>query len=173
MQAPHFLLQRRRMILQCRCLQSGVRTSARWRSVSPCSSSPRWFGGMRLPRRLSATYGIGPAAMPYVVAVALAALGLGHFVVAFRDGLPVPEHADGIAIGWIALGLVALMLCIAFGGGFILARPCCSPPPHARSGGARCWSIPPSGSASASLIYLLFSKLLTLSLPAGPLERLL
>jgi putative tricarboxylic transport membrane protein len=69
---------------------------------------------------VSTTYGLKPAAMPYVVTTALAALGVRHIVVAFRDGLPVPEHAYGVAIGWIAVGLMALLLCIACGAGFVL-----------------------------------------------------
>lgn len=121
---------------------------------------------------LSATYGIGPAAMPYVVAMALAALGLGHIVVAFRDGLPVPEHADGIAIGWIALGLVALLLCIAFGAGFILATTILFAA-TARAFGRRALLVDAAiGFGLGVAIHLLFSKLLTLSLPAGPIERL-
>ena len=121
---------------------------------------------------LSATYGIGPAAMPYVVAMALAALGLGHIVVAFRDGLPVPEHADGIAIGWIAFGLVALLLCIAFGAGFILATTILFAA-TARAFGRRALLVDATiGVGLGVAIHLLFSKLLTLSLPAGPLEHL-
>jgi putative tricarboxylic transport membrane protein len=121
---------------------------------------------------LSATYGIGPAAMPYVVAGALAALSLGHIVVAFRDGLPVPEHADGIAIGWIAFGLVALLLCIAFGAGFILATTILFAV-TSRAFGRRALLVDATiGFGLGVAIHLLFSKLLTLSLPAGPLEHL-
>ena len=121
---------------------------------------------------MSATYGIGPAAMPYLVAVALAALGLGHIVVAFRDGLPVPEYADGIAIGWIAFGLAALLLCIAFGGGFILATTILFAA-TARAFGRRALLVDaPIGFGLGVAIHLLFSKLLTLSLPAGPIEHL-
>jgi len=121
---------------------------------------------------VSATYGIGPAAMPYLIAAALAALGLGHVVVAFRDGLPVPEHADGVAIGWIALGLLVLLLCIAFGAGFILATTILFAA-TARAFGRRALLADAAiGFGLGIAIHLLFSKLLTLSLPAGPLERL-
>ena len=104
--------------------------------------------------------------------MALATLGLGHIVVAFRDGLPVPEHADGVAIGWIALGLVALLLCIAFGAGFILATTILFAA-TARAFGRRALLVDAAiGLGLGVAIHLLFSKLLTLSLPAGPLERL-
>jgi putative tricarboxylic transport membrane protein len=121
---------------------------------------------------VSATYGIGPTAMPYVVASALATLGFGHLVVAFKNGLPVPEHADGVAIAWIALGLVALLLCIAFGGGFILATTILFAV-TARAFGRRALLTDAAiGFALGVSIHLMFTKLLTLSLPAGPFERL-
>jgi putative tricarboxylic transport membrane protein len=121
---------------------------------------------------VSATYGIGPAAMPYVIATALAALGVGHIVVAFRDGLPVPERADVVAIGWIALGLVALLLCIAFGAGFVLATTILFAT-TARAFGRRAMLVDAAiGFGLGVAIHLLFSKLLTLSLPTGPIERL-
>jgi putative tricarboxylic transport membrane protein len=122
---------------------------------------------------VSATYGIGPEAMPFVVAAALAALGVGHLVVAFGKGLPVPEPADGVAIGWIALGLLALLLCIGFGGGFILATTILFAL-TARAFGRRALLVDAAiGLALGVAIHLLFTKLLTLSLPAGPIERLL
>jgi putative tricarboxylic transport membrane protein len=121
---------------------------------------------------VSATYGIGPAAMPYVVATTLAALGLGHLAVAFRKGLPVPAPADGIAIGYIALGLLSLLACIALGGGFILAATILFAL-TARAFGRRALPMDAAiGFALGGAIHLLFTKLLTLSLPAGPLERL-
>lgn len=121
---------------------------------------------------ISATYGLGPAAMPMIIAAVLAALGAGHIITAFRDGLPVPEHADGVAIGWIALGLAALMICIAVGAGFILATTILFAA-TARAFGRRALPIDAAlGFGLGLAIHLLFSKLLTLSLPAGPLERL-
>ena len=49
----------------------------------------------------------------------------------------------------------------------------CSSRPRRHSGAAPSWSISPSASCSSTLVYLAFDELLTLSLPAGPLERLL
>jgi putative tricarboxylic transport membrane protein len=122
---------------------------------------------------VTATYGIGPAAMPGLVATALAALGAGHLVVAFRDGLPIPEPADGIAVGWIAIGLVSLLACIALGGGFVLATALLFAL-TARAFGRRALAVDLAlGFALGIAIHLLFTRLLTLTLPAGPLERLL
>lgn len=118
------------------------------------------------------TYGIGPTAMPYVVATGLVILGLAHFVTAFRGGLPEPEAADGGALLWIAGGLVFLIACIGLGGGFVLAIAmlfaCTS-----RGMGRRAFVVDFGiGFAMGLIIFLVFAKLLTLILPAGPLERL-
>lgn len=122
---------------------------------------------------VAATYGIGPAAMPYVVAAMLAALGVGHLVAAFRGGLPLPEDADWGAIGWISLGLVALLLCIALGAGFIPATTILFAA-TARAFGRRALLADAAiGFTLGVAIYLLFAKVLTLALPAGPIERLL
>lgn len=119
------------------------------------------------------TYGVGPTAMPYVVATGLAILGLAHVVVAFKDGLPKPDAADSGAVLWIVAGLVGLVACIALDIGFIIATGivfACT----ARGMGRRDFLVDLLiGLVLGSAIYLLFLKLLTLSLPAGPLERLL
>lgn len=118
------------------------------------------------------TYGIGPTAMPYVVACGLVILGLAHFVTAFRGGLPQPEAADTAALLWIAGGLVCLIACIGLGGGFILAIAllfACT----ARGMGRQAFAVDFAiGFAMGLIIFLTFAKLLTLILPAGPLERL-
>jgi putative tricarboxylic transport membrane protein len=119
------------------------------------------------------TYGVGPTAMPYVVGTGLAVLGLAHLVVAFKEGLPKPEAADGRALLWIGGGLVGLIACIALGGGFIVATTilfACT----ARGFGRDALIVDiVIGAVLATVIYLLFLQLLTLALPAGPLERLL
>lgn len=121
---------------------------------------------------ITSTYGVGPTAMPYVVAAGLVILGLAHFVVAFREGLPQPEDADNNALLWIAGGLVFLIACIALGGGFIIAITvvfACT----ARGMGRQALLIDAAiGFVLGLVIYLVFAKLLTLILPSGPLERL-
>jgi putative tricarboxylic transport membrane protein len=118
------------------------------------------------------TYGIGPTAMPYVVAAGLVILGLAHFVTAFRGGLPQPEAADNGALLWIAGGLVCLIGCIALGGGFVLAIALlfsCTSRGMGRQAFAIDFAI---GFGLGLAIFLTFAKLLTLILPSGPLERL-
>jgi putative tricarboxylic transport membrane protein len=121
---------------------------------------------------ITSTYGVGPTAMPYVVAAGLVILGLAHFVVAFREGLPRPEEADSKALLWIAGGLIFLIACIGLGGGFIIAIAvvfACTARGMGRQGLLVDAVI---GFVLGLVIYLVFAKLLTLILPSGPLERL-
>jgi putative tricarboxylic transport membrane protein len=106
------------------------------------------------------------------VAAGLVILGLAHFVVAFREGLPQPEDADNNALLWIAGGLVFLIACIGLGGGFIIAITvvfACTARGMGRQGLLVDAVI---GFVLGLVIYLVFAKLLTLILPSGPLERL-
>ncbi|WNJ88442.1 tripartite tricarboxylate transporter TctB family protein [Bosea sp. 685] len=118
------------------------------------------------------TYGLGPTAMPYLVSAVLAILGLSHVVVAFREGLPKPEAVDRNAILWLTGGLIGLIACIGLGGGFIIATALvfsCT----ARSFGRQALAIDFGiGLVLGLSIFLLFSKLLQLTLPSGPLETL-
>lgn len=122
---------------------------------------------------IAATYGVGPAAMPIVISIMLGGLALGHFFVAFRGGLPEAPEGDPVAIGWIALGLAILLACMAFGGGFILAATLLFAT-TARAFGRRAFLVDLGiGFVIGFVIFLTFNKLLTLSLPVGPLERLI
>ena len=121
---------------------------------------------------LTSTYGMGPEAMPYVIAAGLAALAIGHFVVAVRSALPEREPSDPHAIAWIALGLVALIAVIGLGGGFVVAMMLLFAATARAFGRTAVVTDLLIGLGLGILAYLMFSKLLTLSLPQGPLEAL-
>jgi putative tricarboxylic transport membrane protein len=122
---------------------------------------------------ITSNYGIGPNAMPYVVSVVLGVLGLAHFFVAFRGGLPKPEAVDRNAILWLTGGLIGLIACIGLGGGFIIATAIVFSF-TARSFGRQALAIDFGiGIVLGLAIFLMFSKLLQLTLPSGPLEHLL
>lgn len=121
---------------------------------------------------ITSNYGVGPTAMPYVACAGLVLLGLSHLFVAFRDGLPRPEEADRGALLWIIGGLVGLIACIALGGGFTIAVTILFSF-TARGFGRRALAVDAAiGFGLGLTIFLVFAKLLTLLLPAGPLERL-
>jgi putative tricarboxylic transport membrane protein len=121
----------------------------------------------------TSTYGMGPEAMPYVIAIGLVLLAIGHFVMAFRSALPAREELDPIAIAWIAIGLAALIALIGFGAGFIPAMAVLFAS-TARAFGRRAFLVDLAiGFVLGFIVYMMFTKLLTLALPEGPLERFL
>lgn len=123
--------------------------------------------------RVRAGYGIGPEATSYLVAAILAALGFAHLPVAFRRPDVEAEKADWTAVGWVAVALASLIASVAFGGGFIIGSALLFAF-TARAFGRRAFPADLAiGLILAFLIFLLFNKLLSLTLPQGPLERLL
>ena len=118
------------------------------------------------------TYGMGPQAMPVVIAIGLGLLAIGNLYDALRGNLPERESADPKAVWLILGGLAALIAIIGFGGGFILATSALFVTTSAAFGRRAIIADTAIALVLTTLIYLAFDKLLTLSLPTGPLERL-
>jgi putative tricarboxylic transport membrane protein len=126
-----------------------------------------WQAGKLPP---ASGYGLGPSAMMYLVAAGLALAGFGHLA---KGKLPHRDAADWHAVAWIGGGLATVMMVILVGGGFVLAMALLFAA-TARGFGRRALLVDLLiGVALALVVYLLFTKLLTLGLPQGPLERLL
>ncbi|MBF9232118.1 tripartite tricarboxylate transporter TctB family protein [Microvirga alba] len=123
--------------------------------------------------QLSSVYGLGPKAMPMVVSIGLAILAVGNAVIALQGGLPKRERLDWKPIVLILGGLVALIACIKFDVGFIPATAILFAATSAAFGRRAFITDLLIGFVAGTVIFLLFSKLLTLSLPMGPLERLI
>jgi putative tricarboxylic transport membrane protein len=123
--------------------------------------------------QLAPTYGVGPKAMPYVVASGLAVLALGNAVLAWRGDFPEREALDPRAIVLILGGLAALIAIVGLGGGFIAATAILFAATAAAFGRRAVHIDLMIGLALAIAVYLLFDKLLALTLPAGFIERLL
>jgi putative tricarboxylic transport membrane protein len=122
--------------------------------------------------QLTSTYGVGPKAMPIVVATGLGILGLANLVMALRGELPARESADPRPILLILGGLAALIALIGLGGGFILATAILFMATATAFGRRAPLTDFAIGLALAIVIFLIFDKLLSLSLPSGPIERL-
>ena len=122
---------------------------------------------------ITSTYGMGPEAMPYLIAGGLALLAVGHFVLAVKSALPEREAYDPRAIMWIALGMFALIAMIGIGGGFVPAMALLFATTARAFGRTAFWIDLLIGFVLGVFLYLMFTKLLTLSLPEGPLERFL
>ena len=119
------------------------------------------------------TYGMGPHAMPVVIAIGLGILAIGNLIDALRGNLPPRESADPKAVLLILAGLALLIAIIGLGGGFILATTALFVTTSTAFGRRAILADLAIGLVMTTLIYLAFDRLLTLSLPAGPLERLL
>ncbi|HXI07601.1 MAG: tripartite tricarboxylate transporter TctB family protein [Bradyrhizobium sp.] len=124
----------------------------------------------RLPSAV--TYGMGPGAMPIVIAAGLGLLAIGNLIDALRGNLPPRESADPKPVLLILAGLALLIAIIGFGGGFILATSSLFVATSAAFGRRAILKDSAIALVLSTLIFLAFDKLLTLSLPAGPLERL-
>ncbi|HEX2510375.1 MAG TPA: tripartite tricarboxylate transporter TctB family protein [Microvirga sp.] len=122
---------------------------------------------------LAATYGIGPKAMPGLASAGLAVLAAANLYQALHGQLPHRDAGDPRAILLIIGGLVALMTLIGIGGGFILGTAILFAATSTAFGRRAFLTDLAIGFALAVLVYLLFAKLLALSLPIGPLERLI
>jgi putative tricarboxylic transport membrane protein len=122
--------------------------------------------------QLATTYGVGPKAMPLVVASFLALLAVGNLVLALRGEFPPREEFDPKALLLILGGFVALITIIALDGGFVPATAVLFAA-TAAAFGRRAFLIDLLiGLVLATVVFLMFSKVLTLSLPMGPIERL-
>jgi putative tricarboxylic transport membrane protein len=118
-------------------------------------------------------YGMGPQAMPIVIAIGLGILAIGNLIDALRGNLPLRESADPKAVWLILAGFALLIAIIGLGGGFILATTALFVTTSAAFGRRAILADSAIALVMTTLIYLAFDRLLTLSLPAGPLERLL
>lgn len=116
-------------------------------------------------------YGVGADAASYFVAVLLAALGVGHLAAALRPGLEA-DTADWGAVAWILLALAGLIGSIWAGAGFILGATLLFALTARAFGRRALLADIVIGLVMATLIFLMFNKLLKLALPSGPLERL-
>jgi putative tricarboxylic transport membrane protein len=123
--------------------------------------------------QITQTYGIGPKAMPIVVAIGLALLAIGNLVLAFRGDFPEREQPKQLPILLILGGLLAVIVLIGLGGGFIPAVTVLFAATAAAFGRRAILIDLAIGFALGVGAYLMFAKLLSLTLPMGPLERLL
>ncbi len=122
--------------------------------------------------QLAPTYGLGPKMMAYFVAGGMAILAAANGWLAWRGDFPERESFDPKAIVLILGGFAALIALISLGGGFIPATAVLFAATATAFGRKAILTDLAIGAGLGFAVYLLFDKLLTLSLPAGPLERL-
>jgi putative tricarboxylic transport membrane protein len=134
-----------------------------------------WFDARQLP--VSPAVGVGPSAAPKLVGVFVALLGLAHFATAWRarrDGHSVAtDRGNHASLFLVLAALIGQILLLEFGAGFIVSSLWLFTL-TTRGFGERIGAKPLAiGAVLSILVYLFFTKALSLALPAGPLERLL
>lgn len=134
-----------------------------------------WFDARLLPA--APAVGVGPAAALQLVGILVALLGLAHFVAAWRArqaGVDVAtDRGNHGSLAIVLAALVGQIVLLEFGAGFI-ASSIWLFALTARGFGERVRAKLLGIAAVLSiLVYLFFTKALSLALPAGPLERLI
>lgn len=115
---------------------------------------------------------VGPTVFPYVIAGGLAILAVGTAISAYRGSFPARTKDNYGPILWIVGGLVAQLLLLSTAG-FSIATALLFAFTAKGFGRGPLWQTIPIGLVFAFIVWLIFSHGLQLSLPRGPLERLI
>lgn len=114
---------------------------------------------------------IGPQTVPYAVALCLAVLGVWTVFEAWRGDFPEREPQEIRPVLWIVGGLLAQMILIRFVG-FSIATGLLFAMTARGMGRVNLAMALASGIVISFLVWLLFARVLQLTLPAGPVEQL-
>lgn len=122
--------------------------------------------------------GVGPSAAMKLIAGLLVLLAIAHLVQAAGAAkhtlvLDAGEKVNLRSLAWVLGGLVLQIVALSLGAGFIVSSAILFIATACGFGRSlRSWG-PVYGLALTTLVYLFFTKALSLSLPMGPLEQLL
>ncbi|MDI7861859.1 tripartite tricarboxylate transporter TctB family protein [Rhizobiaceae bacterium n13] len=114
---------------------------------------------------------IGPTTVPNLVAGGLLVLGIWTAIEAWRGDFPEREHQEMGPVLWIVGGLAAQMLLLK-PLGFSIATGVLFAMTAAGFGKRKLWLTLPIGIAFSFVVWVIFTRLLQLHLPSGPLEAL-
>lgn len=115
---------------------------------------------------------VGPTAFPYVISAVLLVLAIWTMFAAQRGDFPEREPQKIGPVVWIIGGLAAQMLLLGVAG-FSIATGLLFAATARAFGRGPLWMTIPIGIVLSFVVWVIFSKGLQLSLPAGPLERLI
>ena len=115
---------------------------------------------------------VGPQVFPYVIAAGLLLLSVGTALSAWRGNFPARERDNPGPMLWIIGGLLGQMLLIGWAG-FSIGTAVLFAFTAKGFGRGPLWQTIPIGFVLAFLIWFIFSRGLQLSLPTGPIERLI
>ncbi|MBS7777980.1 tripartite tricarboxylate transporter TctB family protein [Acidovorax sp. CCYZU-2555] len=121
--------------------------------------------------------GVGPTAVMRIVVGLLLVLGLAHAIAAARAAPKAQAETEPAtnraALGWVLGGLIGMIAVLQLGAGFVLGATWLFAATARAFGQPLRSRSPVIGLVLAALVYAFFTQALSLSLPAGPLERLL
>ena len=126
--------------------------------------------------------GVGPTASMRIVGALLIVLGVAHVIAAARrrsvqrdrDTSELDEILTNRgALGWVLGGLIGMILILQVGGGFVIGSTWLFAATARGFGQPIRFKSPAFGFVLAASVYAFFTQALSLSLPSGPLERLL
>jgi len=112
---------------------------------------------------------IGPQTVPYAIAICLAGLALWTTLEAFRGDFPERDRQDALPVLWIVAGLLLQLLTIRFIG-FSVATGLLFALVARGFGERRFWISIPMGIVLSLLVWVIFARGLSLTLPHGPIE---
>lgn len=112
---------------------------------------------------------IGPQTIPFVIAGCLATLGLWTVFEALRGDFPEREPQEAMPVLWIVGGLLLQLLTIKLIG-FSIATGLLFALVARGFGERRFWISIPFGIVLAIVVWVVFARGLSLTLPHGPLE---
>jgi putative tricarboxylic transport membrane protein len=115
---------------------------------------------------------LGPTAFPYAIAGGLFILAIWTVFEAVRNDFPEREPQKFGPVVWIVGGLVAQMLLLGVAG-FSIATGLLFAATARGFGRGPLWMTIPLGIVLSFVVWFIFAKGLKLTLPAGPLERLI
>lgn len=112
---------------------------------------------------------IGPQTVPYAIALCLAGLGLWTILEAWRGDFPEREPQEVMPFLWIVGGLLIQLVTIRFIG-FSIATGLLFALVARGFGERRFWISIPFGIVLSIIVWVIFARGLSLTLPHGPLE---
>jgi putative tricarboxylic transport membrane protein len=131
-----------------------------------------WVDSTGLP---TPTAGVGPGLAPKLVSMFLAGIGIAHVVAAWRArGARLrADRGNHRSLAWVMSALIGLIAVMQVGGGFVLGAAWLFIATARGFGEAIRVRSVVLGIGLSLVIYLFFTQALSLTLPSGPLERLL
>jgi len=115
----------------------------------------------------------GPEVFPYIVAAGLVIFGAANVLMALRKSFPAREPLNWHAVGMVVSAVAAKIILIYAGAGYIAAAGALFGLSARGLGRKPLWLTLLVGVCVATLLYVLFRHGLGLSLPAGPVERVI